>query len=359
MIIGIPKEIKDHERRIALLPKAVAALSKSGHQILVQRGAGEGSGYSDREYAKAGAKLVAGPQLLYAKSDMVVKVKEPLPVEYSFLREGLRLFCYLHLAANPKLVRALVRSGVTALGFETLEDKKGQTPLLKPMSEIAGRLSTVLGAHYLQTNHGGKGVLLSPTANSEPGRVVVVGGGNVGRAAAEVAMGIGAKVQVLDLYPSRLRPWARRFPKLEMLRASPQNITAALRHADVVIGAVYIPGGKAPKVIRASMVKRMETGSVLVDVSVDQGGAAETTRPTTLSNPVYTRFGVIHCAVTNLPTLVARTASQVLSKAIFPYVFKLAKIKFNEALIEDEELHTAVNVSGGRIVHPRVRASLK
>lgn len=356
MIVGIPKEIKDHEGRVALLPDAVAELVRAGHRVLVQRGAGAGSGYPDAEYRRAGAALAANARALYVGAQLVVKVKEPLPQEFSYFRPGLRLFCYLHLAANPRLVRALQKSRVEALAFETLM-VGAATPLLRPMSEIAGRLSVVVGAHFLQTDQGGKGVLLSPTDFSEGASVVVVGGGSVGRAAAEVAAGMGARVTVLDLKPEALAFWARNFPAVKVEASSPEGVGRALRGADLVVGAVYIPGAKAPKVIRRAMVKRMEAGSVLVDVAVDQGGASETTRPTSHSHPVYRRYGVIHYAVANMPALVSRTASQVLSRVILPYVRQVAELERLEDLSANRVLKSAVNVAVGEILHPGVRAA--
>jgi alanine dehydrogenase len=357
VIIGVPKEIKDHEGRVVLLPEAVAELVRAGHRVLVQRGAGAGSGYPDALYRQAGAALVPQARALYAQSDLVVKVKEPLPKEYGYFRKGLRIFCYLHLAANPRLTRALCRSGVEALAFETLMEG-GATPLLRPMSEIAGRLSVVVGAHFLQTDHGGKGVLLSPTDFSAGASVVVVGGGSVGRAAAEVAAGMGARVTVLDLKPAALIFWGKNFPAVKIDFSTPESVAQALRTADLVVGAVYVPGAKAPKVIRRAMVRRMEPGSVLVDVAVDQGGASETTRPTSHSHPVYRRYQVLHYAVPNMPALVSRTASQVLSRAALPYVVKVAALPDITQVAADPVLSGAINVRDGKVTHPAVRASL-
>lgn len=357
MIIGVPKEIKDHEGRVALLPDAVQALRRAGHRVLVQRGAGLGSGYADVLYRRAGAEILPNARTLYGKSELIVKVKEPLPKEFPLLRPGMRLFCYLHLAANHRLVRALQKSGVEALAFETLM-LGGSTPLLKPMSEIAGRLSVVIGAHFLQTDQGGKGVLLSPTDFSEGASVVVVGGGNVGRAAAEVAAGMGARVTVLDLKPEGLAFWARNFPRLQVGPSTPDSVAKALRGADLAVGAVYLPGAKAPKVIRRAMVKRMEPGSVLVDVAVDQGGAAETTHPTSHSHPTYRRYGVIHYAVGNMPAVVSRSASQVLSRVLLPYVLQVAGIEKIEDIETDTVLSSSVNVARGQVLHPAVLASL-
>lgn len=358
MIIGIPKEIKDHEKRVILLPDAVAALVRRGHRVWVQRRAGVGSGYEDFDYQRAGARLVSSPRDIYRGADLILKVKEPLPREFRFFHRGLVLFCFLHLAADKPLARALQRAGVTALGFETLEKPSGVTPLLKPMSEIAGRLSVQLGVHYLRTDQGGKGVLLSPTDYSEAGNVTILGGGNVGRAAAEAAAGLGARVRVMDLAPGRLEAWARRYSRVEVMGFNSRRLSEALRHTDLAIGAAYVPGARAPRVIKRGMVKQMQAGSVLVDVAVDQGGTSETTRPTSLSRPVYTRYGVIHCAVPNLPALVSHTASKILSKAVLPYVIQVAEMKEVQRLLADKVLATAVNVHAGRIIHPRVRDAL-
>jgi alanine dehydrogenase len=358
VIIGIPKEMKDQEKRVALLPEAVAVLAASGHRVLVQKGAGTGSGYADAEYRSAGATMVPRAELLYKTSEMVVKVKEPLRAEYRFFRPNLKIFCYLHLAANRSLTRALLKSGAVALGFETLEDAQGGTPLLKPMSEIAGRLAVMLGGHYLQKNHGGRGVLLSPTHFSPPGKVTVVGAGSVGRAAAELAAGLGAEVVVLDIRAVELEPWARDFSNIRLLLSEKNSLSAHLRDSDLVVGAVYVHGARTPKVISREMVRGMPKGSVLVDVAVDQGGAAETTRPTSISRPIYLRYGVVHCAVTNLPALVSRTASQALSRAILPYVQKVAEKTSWEELTRDSLLTSAVNVAAGKIIHSKVKASL-
>ncbi|HCU23486.1 MAG TPA: alanine dehydrogenase [Deltaproteobacteria bacterium] len=357
MIVGIPKEIKDQERRVALLPEAVARLTRAGIRLWVQEGAGVGVGCSDRLYREAGARLVKSARELYKGADMVVKVKEPLPEEYRFFRPGLRLFCFLHLAASPALAVALCRSDVTALAFETLIEK-GTAPLLKPMSEIAGRLSLTIGAHYLRSDQGGKGILLSPTPYSPGARVAVIGGGTVGKAAAGLAAGLGAQVTLFDLQPEKLRDWAKNFPTLQLRPSRPALIASALRHADLAIGAVYIPGARAPRVIRTEMIRGMEPSSVWVDVAIDQGGSSETSRPTSLSHPVYRRYGVIHYAVPNMPALASRTASYALSRLLESYVKKLANLP-ESSLVKHPVFGTALNVSGGRVVHPSVRSALR
>lgn len=355
MIIGLPKEIKDHEERIALLPGVVEKLSKLGHRVFVQQGAGQGSGYHDSDYRHAGAKLVRSAASVYARSELIVKVKEPLPPEYSKLRKGQLLFCYLHLAANMKLIDVLRKRGVRALGFETLLNAKGQTPLLSPMSEIAGRLSTHLGAQFLRTDSGGKGLLLSPTAQTAPGRVVVVGGGYVGRAAAEVAAGLGAIVQVFDIKPKVLKSWAKKQDGVAVKKSTESALARAMKRADLVIGSVYVPGAKTPQVIRRDMVRSMAPGSVLVDVAVDQGGASETTQATSITDPIYKKYGVIHSAIPNLPALVSRSASQALSKVLWPYVRKLCAVKDPGQVLKQSTFRGAANVWDSQVIHPKVK----
>lgn len=355
VIIGLPKEIKDQEERIALLPSVIKKLTKLGHQVLVQQGAGQGSGYPDSDYRHAGAKLLKGAAAIYSRSELIIKVKEPLPSEYSELRNGQLLFCYLHLAANLKLVDVLRKRGVRALGFETLLDAQGHTPLLSPMSEIAGRLSTQLGAQFLRTDSGGKGLLLSPTAQTAPGRVVVVGGGHVGRAAAEVAAGLGARVQVFDIKPKALQSWAKGLCGLVIKKSTESALTRAMERADLVIGSVYVPGAKTPQVIRREMVRSMAPGSVLVDVAVDQGGASETTHSTSITDPIYKKYGVIHSAIPNLPALVSRSASQALSKVLWPYVRKLCALKDPQQVLTQTAFRGAVNVWDSQVIHPKVK----
>jgi alanine dehydrogenase len=358
MILGLPKEVKSGETRVALLPDAVAALVKAGHRVLVQKNAGRASGYPDSLYRQAGATLVSTLREIYRRSQMVVKVKEPLPQEYKFFREGLILFCYLHLAANRPLAMALMKRGVIALGFETLQDKNRKTPLLKPMSEIAGRLSVQWGAQFLRSDGGGKGLLLSPTEHSPPGKVLVVGVGNVGRAAAEVAAGLGARVLALDRHLKPLKTWAKKFPNIHLQRFTSGALRRNLPKADLVIGAIYLPGARTPQLIRRDMVRAMTTNSVLFDVAVDQGGAAETTRPTSIPRPIYRKYGVIHCAIPNLPALVGRSASQALSTVILPYVRRAARLGSPQKFLGDSILKTSVNTGGGKLLHPQVRRAL-
>lgn len=357
MIIGLPKELKSGETRVALLPDAVAALVKAGHRVLVQKGAGRSSGHPDSAYRRAGAKIISNLVDIYRRAQMVVKVKEPLPSEYKFFREGLILFCYLHLAANRSLAQALMKKRVTALAFETLQDEKGKVPLLRPMSEIAGRLSTLLGAQFLRSDGGGKGLLLTPTQDSPPGKVLVVGVGNVGRAAAEVAAGLGVPVLALDRHLEPLRSWAKKFSNIHLQHFTPGALRRNLPKADLVIGAIYLPGAKTPQLITRPLVKLMTPESVLFDVAVDQGGTAETTRPTSIARPIYRKYGVIHCAIPNLPALVGRSASQALSKVILPYVRRAASLGPRK-ILTDAKLKSAVNIEAGKVVHLQVRRAL-
>lgn len=358
MRIGLPKELKEKETRVALTPEAVGSLIRDGHNVLIQRGAGRLSGFPDSLYRQTGAKMVSTLAEIYRRVDLVVKVKEPLPREYKFFRPGLILFCYLHLAPNKKLVHALCKSRVTALGFETLLDSRGRTPLLRPMSEIAGCLSAQLGAQFLRSDAGGKGTLLSATDYSPPGKVLVVGAGNVGRAAAKVAAGMGARVLALDRHPGPLRSWAKKFSNIHLQTYTPAALRRNISKADLVIGSIYIPGARTPQLIRKAMVRSMAAGSVLVDVAVDQGGAAETTHPTTIARPVYRRFGVIHCAIPNLPALTGRSATQALSKVILPYVRRVAGKRSAEKILQDGMLKSAVNIHRGKIIHPAVLKAL-
>lgn len=355
MRIGIPKERKAFESRVALLPAAVGALVKAGHEVLVERGAGLGIGITDRVYRAEGARVMASAEKLWQASQLILKVKEPQPSEYRYFRKDLWLFCFLHLAANRPLLSALQKKRVFALAFETLLDAKGKTPLLKPMSQIAGRLSAQLGAEFLRSERGGKGVLLSPTDASPPGRVVVVGGGHVGRAAAEVAAGLGAQVQVVDRFIEPLQKWARTYPNLTLYASSAKTLTCLIKRADLVIGSVYVTGAKTPQLISKAMVKSMEAGSVLIDVAVDQGGASETTRATSISKPSYQKYGVTHLAIPNLPALVGRSASEALSSCLLPYVEGLATKSNFQQIKKEKKLFGAINIFDGKILHPQLK----
>jgi len=359
MIIGIPKEIKDNEYRVAQTPANVEMLVRAGHRVLVERQAGEGSAFADDEYARAGAELVAAAAEVFATAEMVLKVKEPLEQEYVFLRQDLLLFTYLHLASDPTLTQVLQEKKVTGIAYETVELPDGSLPLLTPMSEVAGRIAVQIGAQYLEKVHGGSGTLLGGVPGVPPCRVVVVGGGMVGTNAAQVALGMGAHVTVIDKDINRLRYLSEVLHgRLETLASTPANIAAAVKEADVVVGAVLIHGAKAPKLITSEMVKGMKPRSVLVDVAIDQGGCAETSRPTTHSKPTYLVDGVIHYCVTNVPGAVPRTSTYALTNQTFPYALKLADMGFVEAVTTDASLARGVNVYKGHITHGGLAKSL-
>ncbi len=359
MIIGIPKEIKDNEYRVAQTPTNVEMLVGAGHRVLVERQAGEGSAFADDEYAAAGAELVGRPAEVFAKSEMVLKVKEPMEQEYDFLRQDLLLFTYLHLASDPTLTQVLQEKKVTGIAYETVELADGSLPLLTPMSEVAGRIAAQIGAQYLEKVHGGKGMLLGGVPGVPPCRVVVIGGGIVGTNAAQVALGMGAQVTVLDKDINRLRYLSEVLHgRLETLASTPASIAAAVKEADVVVGAVLIHGAKAPRLITREMVKSMKPKSVIVDVAIDQGGCAETSRPTTHSKPTYLVDGVIHYCVTNVPGAVPRTSTYALTNQTFPYALKLAAMGFVEAVTTDAFLAKGVNVYKGHITHGGLAESL-
>src|SRR5216117_3155751 len=308
MIIGVPKEIKEQEQRVALLPSLTNQLTRHGHSVLVERNAGLGSGYPDQDYAKAGAEIVEQAKEVFARADMIVKVKEPLEAEFPLLRRGQILFTYLHLAASKSLTEALLKSGATGMAYETIQVDH-RLPLLEPMSEIAGRMSAVMGANFLAKYNGGSGVLLGGVPGVLPGRVVVVGGGTSGVNAARMAAGLGADVTILDVDLERMRFLDLTMGNTNTLYSNEANLDELMPDCDLLIGAVLLPGAKAPKLITRSMLRKMKPGSVLVDISIDQGGCAETSRPTTHLNPVYVEDGVTHYCVANMPAAYARTAT--------------------------------------------------
>ncbi len=347
MIIGIPREIKEQEFRVAMLPASVYQLVRRGHQVLVERGAGLGSGYPDEDYAKAGAQLVADHKALF-DAEMVVKVKEPLPEEYSLLRPGQILFTYLHLAASLELTEALLRSGVTALAYETIEVNR-RLPLLEPMSEIAGRMSIIVGGYYLAKHCGGSGVLLGGVPGVLPGRVVVLGGGVSGINAARMATGLGADVTILEVDLERMRFLDITIHSAHTLYSNETHLLELLPNVDLLIGAVLLPGAKAPKLIKRDMLRCMRPGSVLVDIAIDQGGCAETSRPTTHNNPVYTEEGVVHYCVANMPGAYARTATQALTNVTHPYIETLADYGLAEACTKRPAIRDGINVWKGAI----------
>ena len=359
MIIGVPKEIKNHEYRVALTPFGAARLISEGHQVLVQAGAGLPSGFADQDYASSGAYIADNPSEIFFGSDMVVKVKEPLETEYDFLRPGLVLFTYLHLAAIPDLARVLLEKEVTGIAYETVELPDGTLPLLTPMSEVAGRLAIQAGAHYLEKPCGGSGILLSGVPGVKPGKVVVLGGGVVGTNAATIALGMGAQVTIITRSLDRLRYLSQvMHGNLETIASTPEAIAEAVKDADLVVGAVLIPGAEAPKLVTREMIASMKAGSVIVDVSVDQGGCLETTRPTSHSDPVYEVDGVIHYCVTNMPGAVPHTSTQALCNATLPYMLKIARDGAVEAMKKDKSLARGLNTFKGRITHDSLGESL-
>jgi len=347
MIIGVPKETKTQERRVGLLPSGVYQLVKHGHQVIVEHDAGLGSGYTDHDYNQAGAKL-AGSHEEPFRADLVVKVKEPLPAEWPFLRQGQTLFTYLHLAASRDLTETLLKSGATAIAYETVT-RHHRLPLLEPMSEIAGRMSVVVGGHYLATPHGGKGVLLGGVPGVLPGKVVVLGGGTSGVNAARMATGLGADVTILEVDVERMRFLDITMSATHTLYSNETHLIELLPTVDLLIGAVLVPGGKAPKLISREMLRQMKPGSVFVDIAIDQGGCAETSRPTTHDDPVFTEEGVLHYCVTNMPAAYARTATQALTNVTFPYIEALAELGLNEACRKFEGLAQGVNVFQGKL----------
>lgn len=358
MIIGIPKEVKNHEYRVGATPGMVRTFKEAGHEVLVQHLAGDKIGFSDEMYATAGAKMVKTAEEIYA-CEMVVKVKEPLESEYPLLREGLILFCYLHLAPDPIQTKQLVNSKVVAIAYETVTDNQGRLPLLVPMSEIAGRIAIQVGATSLQLNNGGKGLLLGGVPGVFPARVTVIGGGVVGTEAARMAMGLGANVTIIDKDLNRLRALDALFgPNLKTLYSTSYSIEESVAHADLVIGAVLIPGKTAPKLVTRSMVKRMSHGSVIVDVAIDQGGCCETARPTSHDDPTYLVDGVIHYCVTNMPGACARTSTLALTNATMDYALLIANKGYKRALMENAGLRDGLNVCKGYVTNEHVAADL-
>ncbi len=350
MIVGVPKEIKDNENRVGLTPAGVEALVREGHEVLVESGAGEGSSFSDSEYQDVGARIVGGAKEVYRASDMIVKVKEPLPSEYALLRPGQILFTYLHLAADKRLTEALVKSGIIAIAYEMVQLDDGSLPLLTPMSEVAGRMSIQVAACYLGKPFGGRGVLMPGVPGVEPATVVVLGGGTVGLNAARVACGMGARVIVIESNPARIRYLDNTLPRnATVIVSNGYNVSRALSQADAVIGAVLIPGAKAPKLVTKDMLKLMKPGAVIVDVAVDQGGCIETTHPTTHSAPTYVVDGILHYAVANMPGAFPRTSTLALSAATLPYAVELANLGHAEALGRDQALRRGLNVYKGAL----------
>jgi alanine dehydrogenase len=358
MTVGVPKEIKDHEARVGVVPSGVTALREAGHRVLVQTLAGEGSAITDDEYRAAGATIVFSADDVWAEADMVVKVKEPERSEYRYLRADLILFTYLHLAPLPELTSALLESRTTGVAYETIVEKDGSLPLLTPMSEVAGRMAVQVGAQYLEAQNGGRGVLLSGIPGVAPANVVILGGGVVGTNSAKIALGMGAHVTVIDRNLQRLRELDDVFNgQVVTLASNVWTIGETLKLADLVIGAVLIPGASAPKLVRRTMVSQMKRGAVMVDVAIDQGGCFETSRATTHTDPIYFVDGVLHYCVANMPAAVPHTSTFGLTNATFPYVLELANKGLQRACAEHAGLCQGVNTYGGFVTHPGVASS--
>ena len=356
MLVGVPKEIKDNEYRVGLVPSTVRELTDKGHRVLVETGAGSGAGLADSDYKLAGAEIVADADAVYGRAELVVKVKEPLAVERKKLRRGQVLFAYLHLAPDRAQTEDLLRAGVTAIAYETVTDAHGTLPLLTPMSEVAGRMAPHVGAHCLEKENGGRGVLLAGVPGVASASVVILGGGVAGGNAALIASGMGAEVTVLDRNPEALRRLAAQFGnRVRTLFSTRDVVETVCRRADLVIATVLVPGATAPKLISAKTVKAMKPGSVIVDVAIDQGGCAETSRPTTHSHPTYVVDDVVHYCVTNMPGAVPQTSSVAISAAILPYVQRLAT---GNEWRDFAPLRDGINVDGGKLVHPALQGML-
>jgi alanine dehydrogenase len=357
MVIGTPKEIKEQEYRVAMTPDGVFDLRKDGHRVIVENAAGEGSSFNDEDYKKAGAEISEKADL-FNESDLIVKVKEPLPAEYDYFREGQSLFTFLHLAADPGLTTFLLKKRITGFAYETLEEN-GRLPLLSPMSEVAGSMAPVVASYFLQKAHKGEGVLLSGISGVEPAQVLILGAGVVGKCALKVAFGMGAGVTVINRGEERLRQIDDMYHgKVKTLPSTKENIESSVPAADVLIGAVLVPGARAPKLVSRELVSKMKKGSVIVDVSVDQGGCIETTRPTTHDDPVYIVDGVIHYNVANMPGAYPRTSTFALTNKTLPYIKLLAKNGIEKSINENEQLKSALNTYKGKITNKALAESL-
>ena len=359
MLIGVPKEIKNHEYRVGMTPASVREATLRGHEVLVEANAAQRQGIADRDYEKAGAKIAASAAEVFEKSDLIVKVKEPQPVECRMLRRGQTLFTYLHLAADKKQTAALVKSGATAIAYETVTSAKGGLPLLAPMSEVAGRMAVQAGAHCLEMEQGGRGTLLGGVAGVAAAKVTVLGGGVAGINAARMAIGLEARVTVLDIDVGRLYAIDQQFgAAVDTVYSTRAAVEEHVLASDLVIGAVLVPGAAAPKLVTRAMVEAMPRGSVIVDIAIDQGGCAETSRPTTHASPTYVEAGVVHYCVTNMPGAVARTSTFALNNATLPFVLALADKGTAKALTDDPHLRAGLNVHAGRITHQGVAAAV-
>jgi alanine dehydrogenase len=358
MIVGVPREIKADEYRIAMLPVGAHLLTEDGHTVLIEKGAGLGSGFDDAAYVTAGAELVTSADEIFARADLIVKVKEPQPQEMAKLRKGQVVFCYFHFAASRDLTEGCLKAGITAVAYETLTDAQGRLPLLTPMSEVAGKMSIQEGAKYLEKPMMGRGILLGGVTGVEPANVLILGGGVVGSNAARVAAGLGANVIVMDTSLDRLRYLDEVMPaNVTTIYCDPHAVERYAVDADLIIGAVLIPGGRAPILIKRNLLKRMKNGAVIVDVSIDQGGCCETSAPTTHHQPTFIVEGVVHYCVTNMPGAVGRTSSQALCNATLPYCLELAKLGIDTFIGLDEGRAAALNVRDGKIINPIVAAA--
>ena len=359
MIVGVPKEIKNKENRVGMVIAGVRALTSAGHKVIVQHNAGVGAGITDDEYRKAGATIVEGAKEVFDKADMIVKVKEPLPEEYALLRENQILYTYLHLAADERLTKALMERKIVGIAYETIQPADGSLPLLAPMSAVAGRMATQIGATYLQHDHGGKGMLLGGVTGVERANVVVLGGGIVGVNSAKMAVGLGAKVSILDVNVHRLDYLADIFGnEITTLYSNAETVEKCVSNADLVIGAVLVPGAKAPKLVSRDMVAKMPAGGVIIDVAVDQGGSVETCRPTSHEHPTYTVDGIIHYAVPNMPGAVPRTSTYALTNVTLRYALMLANLGWRDAVARDSALLKGVNILGGKVTYKQVADDL-
>ncbi len=355
MIIGVPKEIKANENRVALVPAGSEALGRAGHTVLVEEGAGEGAGFSDGVYASTGATMIGTADEVWERAEMIMKVKEPIEVEWPRMREGQVIFTYFHFAASEPLTRAVMESGAVANAYETVQLPTGELPLLTPMSEVAGRMAVQEGAKYLEKFYGGRGVLLGGVPGVEPATVVILGGGIVGSNAARMAAGLGAQVVILDVSLNRLRYLSEVMPaNVQVIYSNRHNILSWLERADLLVGAVLLPGARAPNLVQRQDLKRMKDGAVIVDVAVDQGGCVETIKPTTHEDPIYVVDGVIHYGVANMPGGVARTSTLALTNATFPYAMTLANKGWERACREDRALALGLNVVDGKVTYPGV-----
>ncbi len=357
-VVGVPNEIKTHESRVALIPVGVEELTRSGHKVLIQAGAGQGSGISDDQYAINGAEIVPTAEDVWRRADLIVKVKEPLPVEWPLMRSGQIVFTFFHFAADEQLTRAVMNSGITAIAYETIKDARGNLPLLTPMSEVAGRMSIQEGAKFLERPFDGRGILLGGVPGVLPANVVILGGGIVGANAAKVAAGLGANVTILDVNLDRLRYLDDVLPpNVTTLYSDRHNILDSMTRADLLIGAVLIPGAKAPHLVRKDDLKRMPPRAVIIDVAIDQGGCVETSRPTTHSQPTYIIHDIVHYCVTNMPGAVGRTSTYALCNVTLPYVLQLARKGYDQAIAENFPLKLGVNIRLGRVLNAAVAAT--